>query len=143
MNCDSPMKRPECLWDYECGNVNHKSCIEGKCVSRPSCTVTIYSGTSNTGSSKTLGPIYYLDRPSGERINLDGWWEDNIRSAKVSGGCAEVVIMDEDKCWEDYSDNLVVSNLDTNGEKRVNSFPYDVDQDACAIKVKVKKDWIP
>lgn len=138
VNCDAPPE-PECLWDLDCKA--HHTCGEGSCVPEPACYVTVYKNRNLGGSSIRYGPIYHRERPVGEVFSL-GWMEDEISSLKISGGCEEVILMDEDKCREVYSDNGVVDLRTHNNEVVKSSLVNDLDNDVCRVKVLAKEKWV-
>jgi len=134
-----PEAEPKCLWDIDCGA--HQSCEEGSCVSQPDCWVRAYSGDNLNGWSSQYGPIYYDENPTGQIFSL-GSMGRSISSVEVSGGCEEVVLMDEDACRVQYSDNMVVELRRSNGNRRVTNLPYDLDNDVCKMKLSAKKQWV-
>lgn len=144
----APPTEPQCLWDIDCGAPNHYVCHDGECAERPFCEVTMYSGRGLSGSSSKLNipgssvstKMYQRDFPTGKFIRLSGWWEGEIESLRFSGGCDEVVVIDEDACKSTYVDNLVLSGRSNDNEKGSN-LPWDLAEDSCAIEIWAKEEW--
>eukprot|EP00930_Biecheleria_cincta_P097880 TRINITY_DN89564_c0_g1_i1.p1 TRINITY_DN89564_c0_g1~~TRINITY_DN89564_c0_g1_i1.p1 ORF type:complete len:1514 (+),score=293.40 TRINITY_DN89564_c0_g1_i1:171-4544(+) len=136
----APLQDPECVWDLQCPH--RHVCNEGICVPEPSCSVTAFKDDKFKGASKTYGPVYYQEGKDGEVIDLGGAMDDDISSFKISGGCAEVVLMDEDNCMETHEDNLVIDNRLTNTEKARERLPWDLNDDVCKMKLIAKKSWV-
>jgi hypothetical protein len=136
----SDPEQNECLFDLDC-EAEHVCNKDKLCVPIPSCTVTVYTDTNQRGSKKVLGPYYHRDGPDGLSVSFDSSWEDSISSVRISGGCEEVTLIDEDNCQDRNEDNKIVDLRDTNSEKNVNSLNDDLDNDICKIWIKAKKDW--
>lgn len=146
VNCIPPPE-PECLWDVDCGPAGvadgeWKCNDDGECEALPACTASIFTNDNAGGDTLLLGPTFRKQNAAGKVFRLNGWWEDRISSLTYSGGCEEVLVMDEDGCRESYSDNLKKSNRDNNFAWRIDDLPYDLDNDVCGIKLTAKKDWV-
>jgi len=137
INCNPPPKS-ECLFDVECGK--YKYCEEGVCHSEPECRVKMFQDDNMKGSTHSVGSIYYSEYPHGYETSL-GSFEKKISSLTVSGGCNEVVLMDQDACKLVYSDNMVITLRKQNTPKDIGDIPYDLDNDVCRIKVTPKRRW--
>eukprot|EP00927_Polykrikos_kofoidii_P024403 TRINITY_DN2219_c0_g1_i2.p1 TRINITY_DN2219_c0_g1~~TRINITY_DN2219_c0_g1_i2.p1 ORF type:complete len:1500 (-),score=216.34 TRINITY_DN2219_c0_g1_i2:137-4207(-) len=127
VSCDPPQKK-ECLWDMDCEK-NSECSSGGKCVPLPQCYV-------QWGNTK-LGPVLHRDAPMGKTYGTLG---KKIDIVTVSGGCAEVVFVDEDNCKEIHSHNIVAELRNSNVDGKVD-LPYDLTNDVCKIKLIPKKQW--
>merc|ERR1712127_599114 len=134
VRCDAEIAKPECMWDIDC--LTHQICIEGTCAKEPDCIVTAFSGSGASGSARPFGPFYYTETPQGRIVDVGG----DIKSVKISGGCEEVVLFDQDKCKDNYVDNGVMENRNTNDEQNVN-LRSDLRNDVCRMKVLPKRFW--
>jgi hypothetical protein len=136
VSCEAPQE-VECLWDLDC--LPYHKCTEANtCVQTPYCIVEIFSAPNLGGSRREYGPVYYEENPEGKVMSVGG----DIDSVRVSGGCADVILMDQDECSENYEDNGVIANRDTNRAKQNNNLNYDLEDDVCKIKVHAKSDWV-
>merc|ERR1712012_1387942 len=138
VNC-MPSPETDCLFDVHCKA--HYACREGTCIPEPGCYVEAFTDDFLKGDKKTFGPIYWRERPNGEEFPL-GWMQNKISSLRISGGCEEVVAMDEDRCMAVYSDNGVWQLKEQNSEVVVMDLKGDLDDDVCKIILKAKKDWV-
>mmetsp|Transcript_134686 Transcript_134686/g.430208 ORF Transcript_134686/g.430208 Transcript_134686/m.430208 type:complete len:93 (-) Transcript_134686:504-782(-) len=89
----------------------------------------------------TFGPIYRREYPTGMEYSL-GWMQGEISSLRISGGCEEVILMDEDACRLVYEDNKVIDVRQNNDQVRVGALPNDLDNDVCRVKVLAKEKWV-
>jgi len=128
VRCDIQSNPPECAWDMDC-HLRHV-CHNSVCVKEPDCKVRI--------GGKWYGPYYWNDTPQGRVVRLSG----KMGRLEITGGCAQVVLYDEDKCRDDYEDNLLLQNMDGDETKTVNQLPDDLVNDVCAMKVYPKKIWV-
>merc|ERR1711939_1057846 len=92
------------------------------------CTVTVYDGPNYTGhvlsrqSTCASKKSYHLPRHNGRRRAY------RASSFKLSSGCVKVRLWDEDKCRENYSDNVDIT-------ASVPKLTYDLNDDVCAVTV--------
>jgi len=128
--------KPECLWDMDC--LPHHVCTEDACQPEPECTIWVYPYAFLNGEPRKFGPYYFGEAPQGRLVSLGG----DISSVKVSGGCDEVVLFDQDSCKDNNKDNQVVENRDTNEEKVLKEVGSDLRNDVCKMKVMPKKYWL-
>lgn len=134
--CASP-EEPECLWDMDCPA--HSRCTsERKCSADPSCTVTFWNSIYFGDHSKEYGPFYFSDAPHGRFVDALGAL---VRKVLVSGGCEEVVLLDMDNLDDYSSDNMVISNRDSDNTIEA-ILPYHLQSDLRGFKVLAKKNWL-
>jgi len=82
-------------------------------------------------------PVYKREFGDGRFTYLGG----SISSYWVSGGCEEVVFMDQDKCRADYGDNEVVTSRDNNDPHWNLKIKGDLKNDVCKLRLKAKESW--
>jgi len=128
-------RKPECLWDMDC--LPHHVCLEGACLREPDCKVYIYPYVDLNGNAREFGPYYFGEAPQGRLVSLGG----DVKSLKVSAGCEEVVFFDQDKCKDNYKDNVVIENRNFNTVKSIASLSKDLRNDVCKMKITPKKYW--
>jgi len=137
--CAEP-DEPECTWDSDCLPYHH--CSNQVCVEEPPCYAKIYQSGWLNGDPKILPldkPVVNSEFGDGRFVEL---YPRKIRSYWVSGGCKEVIIMDEDKCRESYSDNEVKSMRRDNDPEWNNDLRDDLSNDVCKLKLTAKSTWV-
>lgn len=127
VRCDKQSKPPECAWDMDC-HLRHV-CHDSVCIKEPDCKVQI--------GLKWYGPYFWADAPQGRVVKLSG----KMGRVEITGGCEQVVLYDEDACRDNYEDNLLLQNMDSDDTKSRN-LPDDLVNDVCAMKVYPKRYWV-
>jgi len=134
----NPVPRPSCLFDLDCKK--SEVCVEGSCMPEPNCNVTLYSEGDFKGWKMEKGPVYYSSRPDGMEFDI-GMMAGQISSYEISGGCAEVVLMDKSHCQLVHKDNIVETMRTQNDRKRVGSMGSWINDGVCRVKLTPKKRW--
>eukprot|EP00931_Biecheleriopsis_adriatica_P110733 TRINITY_DN8502_c0_g1_i3.p1 TRINITY_DN8502_c0_g1~~TRINITY_DN8502_c0_g1_i3.p1 ORF type:complete len:1517 (+),score=322.36 TRINITY_DN8502_c0_g1_i3:69-4553(+) len=142
-SCETAAARTqECLFNLDCGDY-HVCNKDGLCIPEPPCWVTVYDEEYLQGEKKKYGPIYFRERPDGERFDLEAdGWRKRVMSAEFSGGCAEVTYVDQDSCMEQQKKNKPVSNQQSNSGQVTNQFPKEIRKDMCMIYAQAKEEWL-
>jgi len=133
-----PIPRPSCLFDLDCKK--HEVCVEGSCMPEPNCNVSLYSKGHFGGWKMAKGPVYYSNLPDGMEFDI-GMMAGQISSYEISGGCAEVILMDKSHCRLVHKDNIVETMRTQNTRKRVGSMGSWINDDVCRVKLVPKKRW--
>jgi len=136
--CAQPQE-PQCTWDADC--LPNHVCSNEVCVEEPPCYAKIFQYAEYRGDMRTI-PV---DKPVYKREFGDGrftvLWPHTIWSYWVSGGCEEVVFMDQDQCRADYADNEVVTSRNNNDPKWNPEIKGDLHDDVCKLKLRAKESW--
>jgi len=141
VECGESETVPDCTFDLDCAD-NYKCTPDRRCMKEPACIVDVYSQRYLKGEKRSWGPVYRRSSEKGAYFKVGG----SARSVAISGGCEEVVFMDQDEDNEDYRDNLVLTNRNSN-KPVSNNFKYgvfkcDLCDDISRIKVTAKEKFV-
>lgn len=145
----SPSPKPQCTFDLDCEERHY--CNNGKCTQEPECWVHMYTHDHlnsdlswwQSGDQKRTETVYRREATEGKVISLNSWWEDEVSSLTISGGCDAVTIIDEDNCMTEHEDNMMISLRESNENRNINSLPHDLDNDVCGFKLVAKMHYLP
>jgi len=134
-------EKVECMWDMDCPD-HHRCTNDGACEELPSCTLVLFGDNYYGGTKRTFGPVYYTDAAGGKDGGkvFDTVNKAKTDSAKVSHGCEQVILMDNDGgCRENRADNIVMGRRTNRYE--VGNFNDDLENDICMVKLLARRDW--
>merc|ERR1739844_466075 len=74
------------------------------------------------------------DVPKGKVFSVGG----NVKSLWISKGCANVIFIDADKCWDNSEDNVVIQNAEK-VTRTIMRLPPGNRDNICRVKAEAKK----
>jgi len=145
----TPAPEAECLWDTDCGEKH--ACMEGSCQKQPDCSVYIHKSCSCEDKKPIVyGPLWRPQEDfTGFKKAVAGTNSKDFCCAKVTGGCEEIIFVDDDELFDDQrnfksdnTNNLIVENRYSNALVRTPAVPGDLQDDLWAMNILPKMKWL-